>query len=127
MFVVTLTYVAEIDLIDKKMDDHISWLDAQYADGVFLTSGPRVPRQGGVILADGLDRADLNRRLALDPFAEECLADYTVVEFTPGRTAPGYEKLRSDSAAISVEEAVAKAKAEAKAEADAAEADNASA
>jgi uncharacterized protein YciI len=117
VFVVTLTYVAEIDLIDKKMDDHIAWLDAQYADGVFLASGARVPRQGGVILAAGLDRADLNRRLALDPFAEECLADYTVVEFAANRTKPGYENLGSASAAISVEDAMAEAKAEAAAEA----------
>jgi uncharacterized protein YciI len=118
VFVVTLTYVAEIDLIDKKMDDHTAWLDAQYADGVFLVSGPRVPRQGGVILADGLDRADLNRRLALDPFAEECLADYTVVEFAPGTVKPGYENLKTDSATISVPDAIVEAKAEAEADAE---------
>jgi uncharacterized protein YciI len=118
VFVVTLTYVAEIEEIDEAMDEHVAWLEKQFADGVFIASGRRIPRQGGVILADGLERADLNRRLALDPFAEKCLADYTVVEFDPNRTAGGYENLASDSAAISVPEALARAKAEAAAEAN---------
>ncbi|GAA3385200.1 YciI family protein [Cryptosporangium minutisporangium] len=98
MFVVTLTYVADVSEVDAQMDAHLEWLDSQFADGVFVASGRRVPRHGGVILAVGVEREELNRRLALDPFAENCLADYTVVEFDPTRVAPGYEKLRSDSA-----------------------------
>ena len=98
MFVVTLTYVADISEVDAEEPAHLAWLDSQFADGVFIAAGHRVPRHGGVIFADGVDREELNRRLTLDPWAEKCLADYTVVEFDPTRVAPGFEKLRSDTA-----------------------------
>ncbi|MFI5954540.1 YciI family protein [Cryptosporangium sp. NPDC051539] len=100
MFVVTLTYVADISEVDAELDGHMAWLESQFTDGVFVASGPRVPRHGGVILAQGVDREELNRRLSLDPYAEKCLADYTVIEFDPTRVAEGYEKVRSDSASV---------------------------
>ena len=93
MFVVTLTYKADQADIDAAMADHVAWLDKHYAAGVFLTSGRRVPRAGGVILADGLSREAMADALAEDPFNQRDLADYLVVEFTPTRTAPGLEHL----------------------------------
>lgn len=94
MFVVVLTYRADLARVDEALQDHIAWLDRQYADGVFLASGPRVPRVGGVILAGGLSREDLDRRLAEDPFQGLGLAEYAVTEFVASRTAPGLERLR---------------------------------
>ncbi|MFC0006213.1 YciI family protein [Micromonospora siamensis] len=94
MFVVTLTYLTDLDRADAVLPDHLAWVDRQYADGVFLASGRRVPRTGGVILAAGLDRAELDRRLATDPFAEQGIAAYEVVEFIAGRVAEGLEPMR---------------------------------
>ena len=93
MFVVTLTYKADQADIDAAMADHVAWLDKHYAAGAFLVSGRRVPRAGGVILADGLSREAMADALAEDPFNQRDLADYLVVEFTPSRTAPGLEQL----------------------------------
>lgn len=94
MFVVTLTYLTDLDRVDEALPDHLTWLDRQYADGVFLASGRRVPRTGGVILAAGVDRAELDARLATDPFAERCLAGYEVTEFVASRVADGLERMR---------------------------------
>jgi len=93
MFVVTLTYVADLSVIDGAVPDHVAWLQEQYADGVFLASGMRVPRTGGVILAADLTREDLDRRLAADPFQQRGLAEYTVTEFVPSRVAAGLDRL----------------------------------
>ncbi|MEU4624695.1 YciI family protein [Actinoplanes sp. NPDC023801] len=93
MFVITLTYRAGLDQIDAALQDHVAWLDQQYADGVFLASGRRVPRVGGVILATGVTPAELECRLDLDPFRRQGLAEYTVTEFVASRTAPGLESL----------------------------------
>jgi uncharacterized protein YciI len=93
MLVITLTYRVGLEQIDAALQDHIAWLDQQYADGVFLASGPRVPRTGGVILAKDVTPAELERILDLDPFQRQGLADYTVTEFVPSRTAPGFESL----------------------------------
>lgn len=93
MFVVTLTYRADLGQIDDAIEGHMAWLDQQYADGVFVASGRRVPRIGGVILARGLSSEDLEHRLASDPFRQRDLAEYAVTEFVPSRTAEGFERL----------------------------------
>ncbi|MFF7247280.1 YciI family protein [Embleya sp. NPDC008237] len=93
MFVITLTYVAPLEDIDALLPGHLEWLDRHYATGTLLTSGRRVPRTGGVILARATDRAALDAVLAEDPFRREGVATYDVVEFVPTRTAPGLEGL----------------------------------
>lgn len=95
MFVITLTYRAGLEEIDAVLPDHVAWLDRQYADGVFVASGRRVPRVGGVILANGVTAAELAERLDRDPFRRRGLADYTVTEFVPSRVAPGFDALRA--------------------------------
>lgn len=93
MYVVILTYVAELSEIDAAAADHGTRLDQNYADGVSLSSGRQEPRVGGVILAGHVDRAELARRLALDPFQQRGLATAQVVEFVPSRAVEGLHAL----------------------------------
>lgn len=78
MFIVLLTYTAPLERIDAAGPAHRDWLKACYDDGVFLASGPQDPRTGGAILAHGLSRAELEERLAGDPFAQQGLATYAI-------------------------------------------------
>ncbi|MBZ6072071.1 YciI family protein [Aeromonas schubertii] len=94
MFVVTLTYVKPIAVIDELIPAHVEWLKAHYAAGHFLASGRRVPRSGGVILANGLTREALEQVLAGDPFRQAGAAEYEVTEFVPSMTAPQLDSLR---------------------------------
>lgn len=80
MFVVTLTYTAPLATVDAHLDAHRGWLAEAYGAGIFLASGRRVPRVGGVILATG-ERAALDAVLERDPFALANVARYDVVEF----------------------------------------------
>ena len=93
MHIVTLTYVADLAEIDAALRDNVAWLDENYFDGVFLASGRQEPRVGGVVLADGITRDELDRRLALDPLSQRGLAEYAVVTFAPSRAAPGLDAL----------------------------------
>jgi uncharacterized protein YciI len=95
MFIVTLTYLKTLDDIDALMDAHVEWLRRHYASGLFIASGRRVPRTGGVILARSGDRAALDRALADDPFVTHHAASLEVIEFAPSMTAPGAEVLKS--------------------------------
>jgi uncharacterized protein YciI len=97
MFIVVLTYTVPLEQIDVALPEHVAWLDEQYADGVFVLSGRRVPRTGGVILAVGTDADDLQRRLDRDPFGRRGYARYEVIEVSPTRTAPGLEQLRGEA------------------------------
>jgi uncharacterized protein YciI len=81
MFLLELTYTADISEIDAAMKAHMRWLNAQYAAGHFLVSGRKIPRDGGVILATGLSRAAVEALAAEDPFVAKGLATVRVVEF----------------------------------------------
>jgi len=95
MFIVTLTYLKPVDEIDALMDGHVAWLKAGYDEGLFIASGRRVPRTGGVILARSGDEAALRDTLARDPFVIHGAARCDVVEFAASMTAPGAEVLKT--------------------------------
>ena len=81
MFVILLDYVEPLEAIDAAMKEHVAFLERCYAAGVFLVSGRRVPREGGVILAVAPNREDLDEIMAHDPFIVRRLARYEIVEF----------------------------------------------
>lgn len=93
MFVVTLTYVKSLDVVDGLLAEHIRYLQGNYARGLFVLSGPQQPRVGGLILARAESRQALQEILALDPFSREGAARYDVIEFTPNMAAKGCEGL----------------------------------
>ncbi|MFF4271977.1 YciI family protein [Streptomyces sp. NPDC001536] len=94
MFVLELTYTAPLDQVDAVLEAHVAWLDAQYERGVFLASGRKNPRDGGVILAVAEDRARIEQIAATDPFVTAGVCAYRVTEFAATKTAPELERYR---------------------------------
>ncbi|MFF3056964.1 YciI family protein [Streptomyces sp. NPDC057909] len=86
MFVPELTYTAPVERADALMEAHVAWLDTQYAAGIFIASGRKNPRDGGVILAVGDDRAQIEKIAAADPFAAEGVCAYRITEFIATKT-----------------------------------------
>lgn len=95
MFIILLTYQKPVADIDRLMNQHVAWLKNHYATGLFIASGRRVPRTGGVILARSGDADALSAAMAEDPFVAHGAATFELVEFTPSMTAPGAEVLKS--------------------------------
>jgi uncharacterized protein YciI len=91
MFVVLLTYVKPVAEIDRLMKEHVRFLQQQYDAGLFVASGRRVPRTGGVILARGTDKQTLEAIMTGDPFVHEGAARFEVIEFTPSQTRSGFK------------------------------------
>jgi uncharacterized protein YciI len=81
MFVVLLTYERPLAEIDRRMTEHVAFLEECYRAGVFLASGRQLPRRGGVILAVSPSRADLEAVMQHDPFIREGLARFEIIEF----------------------------------------------
>jgi len=96
MYIVSLTYVCEMDKVDATIDAHIDWLKEQYEKGHFIASGRKVPRTGGIVLADMPSREALDAVLAQDPFYTEGVATFEVTEVAISKTATGYECLMSE-------------------------------
>uniref|UniRef100_B8DP39 YCII-related n=1 Tax=Nitratidesulfovibrio vulgaris (strain DSM 19637 / Miyazaki F) TaxID=883 RepID=B8DP39_NITV9 len=93
MFIVSLVYVKPLDQVDALLDAHVAWLREGYAAGVFLASGRKTPRTGGIILASG-DRTSLDAWLERDPFRVAGVATCAVTEFTASMTAPALAALQ---------------------------------
>ena len=93
MFILTLTYVAPLEEIDRHAPAHIDWIKAGYTSGVFLASGRKVPRTGGFILAKG-ERAEIEALVATDPFMVAGVTTYDVTEVAVSFTAAGLEQLK---------------------------------
>lgn len=89
MYVISLSYLASLEAIDDALEAHRKYLDEHFATGTFIAAGPKVPRDGGVILAANIERDRLDAILASDPFAIRGLASYAVTEFKATRIAPG--------------------------------------
>ncbi|MBT2507924.1 hypothetical protein J7I98_18955 [Streptomyces sp. ISL-98] len=88
MFVLELTYTAPLERVEELLEAHVAWLDAQYEAGLFIASGRKQPRDGGVILAVGDDRAQIEKIAAADPFTVGGVCSYRITEFIATKTAP---------------------------------------
>src|SRR5215470_6288080 len=87
MFVIELTYKADLRDIDAHMTAHVRFLKKYYASGHFLVSGRQIPRVGGIILAVGRDRHEIEAIVKEDPFHQHGLADFRVIEFRASQRA----------------------------------------
>jgi uncharacterized protein YciI len=92
MFVVELIYKADLEEIDARMRAHMAFLNKQYAAGRFLVSGRKVPRDGGIILALGKSRDEIEAIMREDPFCKHGLAEFRVIEFRASQRADDIPK-----------------------------------
>ena len=91
MFVIELTYKAPLAEIDAHMRAHVRFLNTYYASGTFLISGRKIPRDGGIILAVGASREQIEAIVREDPFCARGLADFRVIEFRASQHADDIE------------------------------------
>ncbi len=92
MFVIELLYKADLTAIDAHMKAHVAFLKKHYDAGRFLVSGRKVPRDGGIILALGESRAQVEAIVREDPFCVHGLADFRVIEFRASQRAEDMPK-----------------------------------
>lgn len=95
LFIIELTYKASLEGIDEAMAPHMAYLKKYYDAGVFLMSGRKLPRDGGIILSRGESRESVEGVAREDPFHARGLSDFRVVEFRPSQIADDLGKLLS--------------------------------
>lgn len=84
MIIIELTYIKPISDVEQFLEPHIQFLDKYYDQGIFIASGRKVPRDGGVILAM-TDKAHAAEIIKEDPFYQQKIAEYRLVEFVPSK------------------------------------------
>jgi uncharacterized protein YciI len=93
MFIIELIYKAELAEIDANMRAHMAFLNRQYKAGRFVLSGRKVPRDGGIIVAVGESREQVEAIVREDPFVSRGLAEFRVIEFRVSQRAQSVDAL----------------------------------
>ena len=92
MFVIELAYKVDLTQIDAHMKAHVAFLKKHYAAGTFLVSGRKIPRDGGIIIAAGKNRIEIEEIIKEDPFVARGLAEFRIIEFRASQRGPDIPK-----------------------------------
>jgi uncharacterized protein YciI len=92
LFVIELIYKAALPEIDALMSAHVRFLKKYYGSGHFLVSGRKIPRDGGVILAVGESREQIEAIMRQDPFCSHGAADVRIIQFRASQQADDIQK-----------------------------------
>ena len=95
MFVVLLKFAANRDQAGQHMDGHKAWLQRGFDDGDFVLAGSLSPAGGGAIIAHNTGLAELERRVAEDPFVEHGVVTPEIISIDPSRTDARLDFLKS--------------------------------
>lgn len=90
MFIIELAYKADLSEIDAHMRSHVAFLRKYYKAGNFLVSGRKIPRDGGIIVALGESREQVEAIVREDPFHKHDLADFRIIEFRASQRADDF-------------------------------------
>lgn len=93
MFIINLNYIVPLDKLDAHMTEHVKFLNKYYKLNVFVASGRKVPRTGGIILALAKSKEEIEKIMSEDPFCILKLAEFTITEFLTSQYHPELKKL----------------------------------
>jgi uncharacterized protein YciI len=85
MFVILLKFSTNREHAGRHMEGHRAWIQRGFDDGVFLVAGSLRPEQGGAIVAHNISLADLQGRVADDPFVAGDVVSAEILEVAPSR------------------------------------------
>lgn len=88
MFIIDLNYIVPLEELDAHMADHVKYLRKYYKKNVFVASGRKVPRTGGIILAMADTKEAVEKIIKEDPFYKHQLAEFTITEFLTSQYHP---------------------------------------
>jgi uncharacterized protein YciI len=80
MLVIELTYLKPLSEVNLFVDEHRAFINKYTQQGIFITSGPKVPRDGGVILSHA-DCDVIDEIIKEDPFCREQIAEFRFIQF----------------------------------------------
>lgn len=83
MFIISLTYKVAIENVENHIPEHNYFLQKYYDSGIFITSGRKEPRTGGVIICNAQSKNEVEQIIQEDPFYIHQIADYDTIEFIP--------------------------------------------
>jgi len=93
MFIIDLHYIVPLEELDKHMEAHVQYLDKYYKQNIFIASGRKVPRSGGIILALAESVEAVEQIITEDPFHKYHLAEFKITQFLTSKSHPDLRNL----------------------------------
>jgi uncharacterized protein YciI len=93
MFIIDLTYIVPLEKLDESKNDHMKFIRKYYSMNLFLASGRKVPRTGGIILCLAKSHEEVAKIMNEDPFIKRKIAEYAVTEFMTSQHHPDLKSL----------------------------------
>jgi len=95
MYILNVSYIEQPANVEPVVAPHTAWVKKHFAEGLFLFAGPKKSGLGGVILAKSIERPELDRIIAEDPYVTERVAEYQVLDFDCKAAEPSLALLTS--------------------------------
>ena len=95
MFLLLGRYLKPVDEVEVHLDAHRAWVREHAEAGRFIAAGREVPLQGGLLVAVGVTRDEVDAMIAAAPYVTEGVAQYDVREYDVVLAAPGAEALQA--------------------------------
>ena len=89
MVAIELSYKTSLDQVNRHLDAHRAFLQRYYDQGLFVASGAKIPRDGGVFLAV-CDAKRAKEIIADDPLCKHGAAEYRTMAFDPIKCSDGF-------------------------------------
>ena len=93
MFIINLTYIEPLEVVEKHLQEHINFLNHYYAEGLFIASGRKSPRTGGIILMQAENKEVVQEIIRQDPFYKNKIAQYDIIESEASKYCPELKTL----------------------------------
>lgn len=88
MFLVLLRFSGAKSRAGELMAAHKEWIERGFDEGVFVLVGSLRPELGGVVVAHGTTRAELESRVLSDPFVVHDVVEAELLEVSASRADP---------------------------------------
>ena len=75
------------------MKQHVQFLDKYYRSKHFIVSGRKIPRDGGIIIANASNKKEIEKIIKEDPFYKHKLAAFRIIEFNASQKAENINEL----------------------------------
>ncbi len=93
MYIIDLNYIVPLEELDQHMAEHVKYLRKYYKKNIFVASGRKVPRTGGIILALAASTEEVEKLIQEDPFHQHKLAEFTITHFLTSQYRPDLKGL----------------------------------
>lgn len=97
MFIIDIHYIAPLEEVDKYIEGHTAYLKKYVENGIFIVTGRKVPRTGGILIANAGSKEEVEKIILEDPFYHYHVAEITITEFLHARHNPALDELLGKS------------------------------